>query len=102
MRTREELHTKLCQILGNNNVYFQPPETIKMQYPCIIYSYKGDDNLFANDRIYNRVREIQIQHISRRMTDSIVDDLTTQLNYCRFTTSFVSDNLLHENFTLYL
>ena len=30
------------------NVYFQPPETIKIKYPCIIYSLDDYDTRFAD------------------------------------------------------
>ena len=35
------LHDELITLLGSSNVYFQPPTSIKMNYPCIIY--KLDD-----------------------------------------------------------
>ena len=38
MDRRLQLHEELCSVLGSRNVYFQPPETIKLTYPCIIYS----------------------------------------------------------------
>ena len=37
MKTRYELHEFLCEILGSRNVYFQPPESVKMKYPAIVY-----------------------------------------------------------------
>ena len=33
MKTRYELHEFLCEILGSRNVYFQPPESVKMKDP---------------------------------------------------------------------
>ena len=33
LRLQETLET----ILGSENVYFQPPESYKIEYPCIIY-----------------------------------------------------------------
>ena len=32
MDRRLKLHEELCDILGSRNVYFQPPETVKMKY----------------------------------------------------------------------
>lgn len=37
MRTREDLQKKLVEIIGNNNVYFQPPSNVQMKYPAIRY-----------------------------------------------------------------
>ena len=38
MKTQQELQTKLVELLGNNHVYYQAPESLKMEYPCIRYS----------------------------------------------------------------
>ena len=37
MGTRIELQLKLEEILGSRHVYFQPPASIKMTYPAIVY-----------------------------------------------------------------
>ena len=31
-------HNKLRNTLGSNNVYFQPPESVKLKYPAVVYS----------------------------------------------------------------
>ena len=33
---QEKLGKALIELLGSNNVYFQPPESIKIDYPCIV------------------------------------------------------------------
>ena len=39
MRTRLDLDDTLREIMGDKgSVYFQPPENLKMKYPCIRYS----------------------------------------------------------------
>ena len=38
MGTRIELQSKLEELLGSRQVYYQPPETVKMEYPAIVYS----------------------------------------------------------------
>ena len=37
MNRRYELHAVLEGILGSGNVYFQPPENLKVRYDCIVY-----------------------------------------------------------------
>ena len=39
MRSQSSLHNILLN-LGITNVYFQPPATKKMEYPCILYKKK--------------------------------------------------------------
>ena len=38
MGNRLELHEILVDALGSRNVYYQPPENIKITYPAIVYS----------------------------------------------------------------
>ncbi len=52
MADRLELHSVLQELLGSSNVYYQPPESIKMQYDAIRYSTKTIDSKYANDRKY--------------------------------------------------
>jgi len=33
---RLKLHEILCGILNTRNAYFQPPESVKMNYPAIV------------------------------------------------------------------
>ena len=37
MARRLELQNLLANLLGTNNVYFQPPPTVQMEYPAIVY-----------------------------------------------------------------
>ena len=46
MASRLELQDTLETILESRNVYFNPPESIKMNYPAIIY--KLDDTFLAH------------------------------------------------------
>ena len=39
------LHDEFIQILGTQNVYFQPPASTKLKYPCIIYKIASRDDL---------------------------------------------------------
>lgn len=44
MANRLNLHEEFATLLGSNNVYFQPPESVKLNYPCIKYSRVGIDS----------------------------------------------------------
>ena len=43
MNRRLELQEKLEQLVGNSNVYFQPPASVMLSYPCVIYSVGSGD-----------------------------------------------------------
>ena len=100
MASRLELHEILCNILGSRNVYFQPPESVKMQYPAIVYSLSNIKNNHANNKVYTQSRSYQIIVIDKS-PDSIISDKISQLPYCKFDRSYVSDGLNHYVYTLY-
>ena len=56
MKTEEakriELHTKLEFLLGSKNVYFQPPDNLKIKYPCILYYKSRPRHFKADDKNY--------------------------------------------------
>ena len=49
MRTRLELQSKLEELLGSRHVYYQAPESVKMEYPAIRYSRSDIDVDHADD-----------------------------------------------------
>ena len=51
-KDRLSLHEKLIAILGYPNVYFQPPPTLVLKYPCIIYKLDDISTFHANDKKY--------------------------------------------------
>ena len=49
-KTRLELQSVLEQTLGSRNVYFQPPASVKMKYPAIVYE-RYDIDKYPPDNI---------------------------------------------------
>lgn len=100
MLSRERLHAILKEIIGNDNVYYQPPESIRMKYPAIVYSRNSIDNQFADNIVYKQDYSYRIIVIDTNPDSEIVNKIS-QLPMCRFDRHFVSDNLYHDIFTLY-
>lgn len=47
---RQEFHQKLTNALGEGyKVYYQPPETLQMTYPCVVYHRRYTDTLNADN-----------------------------------------------------
>ena len=99
-KSRLELHEILCDILGSRNVYFQPPESLKMKYPCIVYERSGIDEIFADNSEYRNLKRYTITYIDED-PDSETPDKLQAVRYCYFDTHFKADNLNHDVFTLY-
>ena len=100
MLSRQNLQTKFEEILGSRNVYFQPPESLKLQYPAIVYSRREIENTFANNMVYMQAHCYEVTVIDRNPESEIVDKISL-LSHCRFDRHFVSDNLYHDVFILY-
>lgn len=97
---RLELQNILEGILGTRNVYFQPPENIKLQYPCIMYSRTSGDTQFANNAPYIMHKRYQII-IMDKDPDSIIPDKVAMLPMCIFDRSYTADNLNHYVYNIY-
>lgn len=100
MADRLNLHEILCDILGSRNVYFDPPESVKMQYDAIRYSRSGLENTYANDSAYLQRNHYELIVIYRD-PDSDIPGKISRLPMCRHDRHYVADNLHHDVFTLY-
>lgn len=100
MNKRLELQSVLEEILGSRNVYFQPPSTIRMEYPAIVYSRKSIDNRHANDSVYLQDNSYELIVIDKNPDSDIVSRVS-ELLLCRFDRHYKADNLNHDVFTLY-
>lgn len=100
MSTRLELHEILCNCLGSRNVYFQPRESVKMQYPAIVYSRDDIENTSANNKPYMQSTAYNVIVIDAD-PDSEVVSKVSQLPMCTFDRHYAADNLNHDSFTLY-
>jgi len=99
-RNREELHQILVEVLGSDNVYFQPPSNIVMKYPCIVYNRDQNHTRHANNALYRYMKRYQVTIIDRD-PDSEIPDKVAHLPLCSFNRFFRADNLNHDVYTLY-
>ena len=100
MASRLNLQTMLEEILGSKNVYFNHPESVKMKYDAIRYYRKEINNTFANDSVYKQDNCYELIVIYRD-PDSDIPIKISKLPRCNHDRQYVSDNLIHDVFTLY-
>lgn len=100
MASRLELQTKLEELLGSKNVYYQPPESLKMNYPAIVYSKSRIDTRKANNSTYSRNTRYDITVIDKLPDNPVIDKLM-ELPYCSYDRLYKADNLNHDVLTLY-
>ena len=101
MERRLSLHNLLKEVMdGSDNVYFQPPENVSIQYPCIIYGLTRMDPKYSDNRPYLMRTGYTVMHIDRD-PESEVPGKIAQMRLCRFDRAYTKDNLNHNVFTLY-
>lgn len=100
-RDRREFHERLVEILGSRNVYFEPPESIKMVYPCIVYHRSPDEVVKADNRNYliHTPYAVTYIHFSPDVDD--IYDALENLDYSRHSRTYNSDGLRHDTFDIY-
>ena len=65
MGQRLELQALLEGILGSDHVYFQPPATVQMQYPAIVYERDTARTQFADNEPHRMTLRYKVTVISR-------------------------------------
>lgn len=100
MGSRLELHALLENILGSKNVYYQPPPSLHMEYPAIVYSRSNITNDFADDFAYKQNTFYEVTVIDENPDSEFVAAIS-RLPFCRYDRHYPSDNLNHDVFTLH-
>lgn len=100
MQMRTVLQAKLEELLESTNVYYQPPETLKMDYPAIRYSKSDIMSTYADDTRYLGMNCYDIVVIDKKPDNPVIDKIL-ELPYSSFDRHYVSDNLDHDIIRLY-
>lgn len=101
MDRRVELHEKLVELLGSRNVYFQPPESIKLKYPCIIYYLNNMNVRKADDTAYHVSDRYDLTYIDKSPNSDFRRRIFELFPYCSFGRFYTANNLNHYTFTLF-
>lgn len=100
MNNRLNLHELLVSLLDSRNVYFQPPNTVKMKYPCIIYRRNAIDTTYAGNLPYTQIKSYQIVVVDKD-PDSKIPDKIGKLPMCIFDRHYTADNLNHDIYNIF-
>lgn len=100
MAQRLELQQLLESILGSRNVYFQPPDSVQLRYPAIIYNRTDIDIGYADNKPYRHKKQYQITVIASD-PDSDIHEKVAELPLSSYDRFFASDNLNHDVYTLF-
>lgn len=81
-------------------MYYQPPASVCMSYPAIVYSRDDIEKNYANNGSYTQTMAYQLIVIDKNPDSEIVKK-TSMLPMCRFDRHYTKDNLNHDSFILY-
>lgn len=98
MGRRLQLHQLLETF--TENVYFQPPTNIQLEYPCIIYKRDFAETKFADDIPYNHRLRYMITVIDRD-PDSEIPSKVAAMPMSLFNRFYTADNLNHDVYNVY-
>lgn len=99
--SRLRLHNMLEKALGSNKVYYQPPENVKLEYPCIVYHVSNGNTNFASNLPYKFNIFYQVLFISRDPDDEIREKIA-MLPTCRYDRAYKANDLNYDVFRLYI
>lgn len=101
MASRLKLHEELIEVLGENRCFFQPPESVKLVYPCIVYNVSSGETTFADDVPYSFKKRYTVTIIGRDPDTALVERMAMRFPSCIYERRYVADNLYHDVFALY-
>lgn len=99
MRSRLDLQTLLESIVGKGHVYFQPPESVKLTFPCIVYNLSGYENQNADDMKYLSNKKYDVLYITKKPDDPVIDQIEG-LKGVRFNRWYANDAINHYSYTI--
>lgn len=100
MGSRTDLQNLLESLLKTRNVYYDPPESVKMEYPAIRYTKSDINTRHANDKPYIHKKQYEITVIDRRPDNAVINAIL-ELPMSDYGRHYIADNLHHDTITLY-
>lgn len=101
MDRRLFLQKKLEEIPGVEKVYFQPPSSVRMVYPCIRYSKGRTRSFRADNFVYRFNQGYNVIVITPDPDSPIPQYIAEHFQMAEVDSTYVSDNLYHTPITLY-
>lgn len=101
MDRRLKLHEFLEKIPTVKKAYFQPPESVKMVYPCIRYYKVRPRADRADDMVYRFTQCYELIVIDPNPDSQISRYIVEHLPMAEINPTYTSNNLYHTPITLY-
>jgi hypothetical protein len=99
MTNRLTLHQTLVDILGSGNVYYNPPESQKLNFPCIVYNLSYIEQVHADNKKYLDYTTYKITVISKIPDHPAIREILN-LPMTKFSANFTKNGYYHTVITL--
>lgn len=99
-KRRLKLDKLLRDTLGSNLVYYQSPESVRMEYPCIRYNMAKVPVDYADDRVYLIRARYIVTYITTEPDDEMKEQLVEALQ-TPVIQIYAADGLYHYVYEVY-
>ena len=95
--SRLDLDAKLKAVTQKHGMklYYQPPASLKITYPCVVYEGTGTRSVRADNGHYILFRRYNITFITKKEDPGFIKEILGSINYGSIDREFISDNLYH-------
>lgn len=94
---REDLHLALKEVCDSYamNLYFEPPASMRIDYPCVIYEFAYPDTTRADNTSYLNKQKFQVSVITKQADTDAHYAIVKTIDNSRFRDIRVEDGLYH-------
>ena len=102
MRSWSDLQAALQELMGENvKVYFQPPENLKLKYPCVVFDRTTALINYADNTSYQVTKRYTVTLISKTADNEELLDKLLNFPMSTYDRQFINENLVHDVFSVY-
>jgi len=101
MKTWSQLREVLAEIMDPYDVYYQPPENLKMSYPCIVFENSNALTQFADNKPYVATKRYSVTLMCKTANNDQYKDKLLMLPMCTFDREFKTNGIVHSVFNIY-
>lgn len=101
MGSRLQLQDELEGLLGSKYVYFQPPASVKLKYPCIIFELDPTYIRRADNKAFILFNRYHVKHLFKSLENEKKDAFLNHFQMMTHDNRMTADGLYNDDFTLY-
>lgn len=102
MKSWSDLQTALQELMGEKiKVYFQPPENLKLSYPCVVFDRTNALTNYADNKPYHITKRYTVTLICKTADNEELLDKLLTFPMSTYDRQFINDNLIHDVFSIF-